>query len=131
MHRSIWPFQLCLPRDIKLPEAKTTKEKRTEPAFIEPMQCKSVTALPVGGSWTFEIKFDGNCIAVKRGREITLFSRHKKVLNGRFPDVVEALTSLEGDFVLDGELVALEGAIRADSRGGSQARPGRCRRQAD
>jgi ATP-dependent DNA ligase len=40
--------------------------KRTEPAFIEPMQCRPVTALPAGEKWTFEIKFDGyRCIAVK------------------------------------------------------------------
>ena len=76
------------------------------------MQCKPVTALPSGEKWTFEIKFDGyRCIAVKQGKEVTLFSRHKKVLNSRFPGVVEALSSLGGDFVLDGELVAL------DSRG--------------
>jgi ATP-dependent DNA ligase len=35
------------------------------------MQCKSVTALPSGGKWTFEIKFDGYRIVVKRGREVT------------------------------------------------------------
>ena len=73
------------------------------------MQCKPVTALPAGEKWTFEIKFDGyRCIAVKRGKEVTLFSRHQKVLNKRFPEVVDALASLEGDFVLDGELVALD-----------------------
>ena len=71
------------------------------------MQCKPVTALPAGEKWTFEIKFDGyRCVAVKRAREVTLFSRHKKVLNRRFPGVVQAIASLEGDFVLDGELVA-------------------------
>ena len=37
-----------------------------------------------------------------------LFSRNQKVLNKRLPGVVEALASLEGDFVLDGELVALD-----------------------
>jgi bifunctional non-homologous end joining protein LigD len=94
-------------------EAKTTKgqtiPKRTEPAFFEPMQCKPVTALPAGVKWTFEIKFDGyRCIVVKRRREVTLFSRHKKVLNKRFPSVVEALALLEGDFVLDGAPVALD-----------------------
>jgi hypothetical protein len=61
----------------------------------------------MGGNWTFEIKLDGyRCIAVKRAREVTLFSRHKKVLNKRFPEIAQALASLEGDFVLDGELVA-------------------------
>jgi bifunctional non-homologous end joining protein LigD len=77
--------------------------ERTEPAFMEPIQCKAVTALPPGEKWTFEIKFDGyRCIAVKRGREVTLFSRNQEVLNKRFPRVVEALASLKGDFVLDG-----------------------------
>ena len=47
-------------------------QKRTYPEFIEPMQCKPVTALPAGEKWTFEIKFDGyRCIAVKRGQEVT------------------------------------------------------------
>ena len=83
--------------------------KRMEPMFIEPMQCKPVTALTTGEKWTFEIKFDGyRCVAVKRARDVTLFSRHQKVLTRRFPGVVEALASLEGDFVLDGELVALD-----------------------
>jgi ATP-dependent DNA ligase len=77
---------------------------RAEAGFIEPMQCKPVTALPSDEKWTFEIKFDGyRCIAVKRGREVTLFSRHEKVLNKRFPGVATALASLEGDFILDGD----------------------------
>jgi ATP-dependent DNA ligase len=92
---------------------KTTKrlenQKRTEPAFIEPMQCKPVTALPTDENWTFEIKFDGyRSIAVKRRSEVTLFSRNEKVLDRRFPKVVEALASLAGDFVLDGELVVFD-----------------------
>jgi ATP-dependent DNA ligase len=110
---SIWPFRFGLPRGIKLSEAKTTKDqrirRRTEAGFIEPMQCKPVVELPAGENWTFEIKLDGyRCIAVKRGGEVTLFSRHQKVLNGRFPGVVDALASLKGDFVLDGELVAFD-----------------------
>jgi ATP-dependent DNA ligase len=45
---------------------------------------------------------------VKRGKKVRLFSRNQKVLNKRFPKVVEALASLAGDFVLDGELVAID-----------------------
>ena len=110
---SIWHFQVGAPKNFEQAEAKTrrhqTIRKRTEPAFIEPMQCKPVTALPGDEKWIFEIKFDGyRCIAVKYGSEVTLFSRNEKVLNERFPKVVDALASLEGDFVLDGELVAID-----------------------
>ncbi|HEX8311131.1 MAG TPA: non-homologous end-joining DNA ligase, partial [Chthoniobacteraceae bacterium] len=79
------------------------------PAFIKPMQCKAVTKLPSEAGWTFEIKFDGyRCLAMKNGNEITLFSRNEKTFNDRFPDVVEALRTIKGDFVLDGEIVALD-----------------------
>ena len=58
---------------------------------------------------TGQIKFDGyRCLAVKHGSEVTLFSRNEKVLNKRFPKIVDALASLEGKFVLDGELVAFD-----------------------
>jgi bifunctional non-homologous end joining protein LigD len=83
--------------------------KRIEATFIQPMRCKPVTKLPEDEKWRFEIKFDGyRCIAVKRGSELTLFSRNEKVLNDRFPKVVDALESIDGDFVLDGEMVALD-----------------------
>jgi bifunctional non-homologous end joining protein LigD len=83
--------------------------KHVEATFIEPMRCKAVTALPEDGRWRFEVKFDGyRCIAVKRASEITLFSRNRNVLNDRFPNVVDALRLMDGDFVLDGEIVALD-----------------------
>ena len=60
-----------------------------------------------GDKWMYEIKFDGyRCIAVKRRGEVTLFSRYEKMLNKRFPTVVDALASLQDDFVLDGEVMA-------------------------
>ena len=89
------------------------------------MQCKPVSVLPSGEKWNFEIKFDGyRSIAVKRGRDVTLFSRHEKVLNKRFPGFVDALGSLEGDFVLDGEVVALDN--RKGQNGLSQTLPTYC-----
>ena len=62
----------------------------------------------VSDKWIHEIKFDGyRCIAVKRRDEVTLFSRHEKMLNKRFPAVVDVLTAVKGDFVRDGEVIAL------------------------
>jgi bifunctional non-homologous end joining protein LigD len=82
---------------------------RAEPAYIEPMQCKAVAELPAEGQWTFELKFDGyRAIAVKSGFKVTLYSRVKNVLNERFPKLIEALRALPSDFVIDGEIVALD-----------------------
>ena len=61
------------------------------------------------GGWLFEPKLDGlRCIAVRNGREITLFSRNRLALNARFPSVVAALGRLPAsNFVIDGELVGM------------------------
>jgi ATP-dependent DNA ligase len=45
---------------------------------------------------------------VRRRPGVALLSRRKKVLNRGSSSVVEALASLGSDFVLDGELVALD-----------------------
>lgn len=91
------------------PAKRKSGAKKSEPKFVEPMKCKAVTKLTDKADWTFEIKFDGyRCIAVKNGGAVTLFSRNEKRLNSRFPNVVEALKRLPGDFTLDGEIVALD-----------------------
>ena len=82
---------------------------KSEPKFVEPMQCKAVTKLPGDERWKFEIKFDGyRCIALKNSDAVTLFSRTGKKLHDRFPNVREALAHLPGNFTLDGEIVALD-----------------------
>ena len=106
-------FSVRLAERYRATGGKTTKNqtirKRTEPAFIEPMQCKPVTALPTGEKWTFEIKFDGyRCIAVKRAASHAILAPQEGAQLGASLASSEALASLEGDFVLDSELVALD-----------------------
>jgi bifunctional non-homologous end joining protein LigD len=65
---------------------------------------------PSGAGWIFEIKFDGvRVLAARRGEEIELYGRSGQLITGRYPDLVQALLALPiEDFVIDGEIVALD-----------------------
>src|SRR5579864_7972699 len=71
------------------------------------MLAKRVDALPAGGAWIFEPKWDGFRALVFRDREeIEIQSRDEKPLNRYFPELVDALRSqLPARCVLDGEIV--------------------------
>ncbi len=75
--------------------------------FIEPCRPKPVKRLPTGEKWSHEPKLDGwRCEAVRRGKEVALYSRLGRTLNPRFQTIAEAVGRLPCRSVtLDGELV--------------------------
>lgn len=88
---------------------------RTEASFIEPMECLSVSKLPGGDHWIWQVKLDGyRALAVRSGTGVTLFSRRRKSLNRQFPYIADALAGLPEGTVVDGEVVAIDESSRPD-----------------
>lgn len=79
-------------------------------SFIEPMKAKVVSTPPEGGDWFYEIKFDGyRAMAFKTGASVRLFSRNEKDFGEKFPEIVDAVATLDAkEAILDGEIVALD-----------------------
>ena len=77
--------------------------------FISPMLCQLEREPFDNKDWIFERKLDGvRLIAVKRGKEVALYTRNQKNRARQFPEVVFALKAFSGDFVLDGEAVVYD-----------------------
>lgn len=63
--------------------------------------------LPFPAPVWLEPKYDGIRAQLhKEGDDVGLFSRDLRPLDGEFPELITAARALEGDFVLDGELIA-------------------------
>jgi ATP-dependent DNA ligase len=70
------------------------------------MIARTVSDLPTGSGWSFEPKFDGfRALAFHAGSAVVLQSRHQRMLTAHFPDITAAVSRLDVDVVLDGELV--------------------------
>jgi bifunctional non-homologous end joining protein LigD len=68
--------------------------------------------------WLYERKLDGiRCLAVRDGDDVRLRSRNDLSLNGRFPELVDALgRDRARHFAVDGEVVAFAGAQTSFAR---------------
>jgi bifunctional non-homologous end joining protein LigD len=93
--------------------SKSTKARSLKPAalpkFVEPMKAR-LASHPPRGDWSYEIKFDGfRALALKGGSQVRLLSRNEKDFGSKFPEVMEAVLSLDArDAIIDGEIVALD-----------------------
>ncbi|WP_327287207.1 non-homologous end-joining DNA ligase [Streptomyces sp. NBC_01198] len=75
----------------------------------EPMLAQLSDRRDFGEDWIFERKLDGvRLLASRENGQVELWSRTGVRLNATYPEVAEALAAQpSGDFVVDGELVAL------------------------
>jgi bifunctional non-homologous end joining protein LigD len=91
---------------------------------IEPMKAVLSDAPFSDPGWIFERKLDGiRCLAIRDGDGVRLMSRTARLMNGQFPELVDALERQPSrDFILDGEIVAFENGITSFARLQQRAR---------
>jgi ATP-dependent DNA ligase len=83
-------------------------DKKAKAEFIEPMLLLRTEKLPEGPDWLFELKLDGyRALAVKKGGKVQLRSRNDNDFNRRYSGIVQALSSMPDETVIDGEVVGL------------------------
>ncbi len=82
--------------------------KATRPGFVEPQLATLVDAVPAGGNWLHEVKYDGYRILIATGGDgVRLFTRTGLDWTDRFPAIAEAAATLPPGLLIDGEVVAL------------------------
>jgi DNA ligase D-like protein (predicted ligase) len=94
------------------PDERACLRPEALPDRVEPMKAVLTEERFSDPAWVFERKLDGiRCVAIKGDSRVRLLSRNHLSLNGRFPEVVEALErDTAAHFVLDGEVVAFAGS---------------------
>jgi len=97
-----------LPSDVK-----KRLRKSEEPAWVAPMLATLTNERFSRDGWLFEEKYDGErCLVFRRGRELSLYSRNRKRLNEKYPELVEAVLDQDAtNFIVDGEIVAFKGDV--------------------
>ena len=63
-------------------------------------------ALPTGGGWAYEYKWDGvRAVVYVAGDDVRILSRNERDVTASYPDIVDAVRG-SGRLILDGEIVA-------------------------
>jgi bifunctional non-homologous end joining protein LigD len=80
------------------------------PERIEPMLATLARAVPEGGEWVYEIKWDGfRGLCFIAGGKLRILSRNGHLLNRQFPELESLPESITADTaILDGEIIAFD-----------------------
>jgi len=86
--------------------------KLPQPVWMEPMLATLTDVRPQGDGWVYEPKLDGvRCLIFVEDQKVRLLSRNRKPLDAAYPELAESLeTSVRGNAILDGEIVAIDPA---------------------
>ena len=77
----------------------------TFPDPVPPMLA-TLGALPAGGGWAYEYKWDGvRAVVYVRGGDVRILSRNERDVTAAYPDIADAVRG-RGTLILDGEIVA-------------------------
>jgi DNA ligase D-like protein (predicted ligase) len=89
-----------------------------QPAWLDPELATLTSERFSDPGWLYERKFDGErCLAYRLDDQLRLMTRNRKQVNGTYPELVAALLGQDArDFVVDGEVVAFDGAQTSFSR---------------
>ncbi|WFM72263.1 non-homologous end-joining DNA ligase [Halomonas sp. CKK8] len=97
--------------------ARAKMKKASQPGFVEPMKATLVDEPFSDPDWIYERKLDGErCLLHKKGRTVALYSRNEKRKNHTYPEIAEAVSKLDGDFILDSEIVTFDGKVTSFKR---------------
>lgn len=96
-------------------QRKNNLQKIPFPGDIKPMLA-TLTDKPFNSrDWIFEVKWDGyRVISKKYKNTVTLTSRNLVSFDKLFPTIKKNLGSIKGNFVIDGEAVALDDSNKPD-----------------
>lgn len=87
-----------------------SKIKCKQPEWTEPMLAYLEHNRFYDKNWFYERKFDGErCLAFIKAHDVRLRSRNNKSLNASYPEIHDALLSINFNCILDGEVVAFKG----------------------
>lgn len=89
-----------------------------QPSWVDPQLATLSHDRFSSPGWIYERKFDGErCLAYRGDGQVRLFSRNANRLDGTFPEIAAALAAVAAaDFIVDGEIVAFDGAQTSFAR---------------
>lgn len=90
------------------------KSKTKLPPFFKPMLATLIEAPFDNSEWLFETKWDGYRALSFVGDSVHLWSRNENSFNSIFPSIVEELSGMRHQVILDGECVILDKNGRSD-----------------